>query len=131
MSLPTQKQPIEFKLQLTGPSANNDTLHDLLTWLEQEEIEGVTFKRQEVPTIPGKMGGLDPYIILALILATPPALDSGAKIIGQFSDSLSRWRKLRNIEPHDLNPQTLEEEFEKKIKTFIEEQSIKPNIKNG
>ncbi len=127
MSLSTQKPPIEIKLQLTGHSANDETLHDLLTWLEQEDIEGLTLKRQEVPSIPEKMGGPEFYVILAVILATPPALESSVKIVERLLDSLSRWINLRDSDVSDILIETSQEEleFQKEIKALREKQEAK------
>ena len=47
---------IELELRLEGEDADEDTLEDLMDYLERADIDGLTVKRKEVPPDKGDMG---------------------------------------------------------------------------
>jgi hypothetical protein len=47
---------IELELRLEGDDANEDTLLDLIDWLERANIDGLKIKRKELPPAKDDMG---------------------------------------------------------------------------
>ncbi|MDM8564096.1 hypothetical protein QUF74_00410 [Candidatus Halobeggiatoa sp. HSG11] len=47
---------IELELRLAGEDANEDSLEDLIDWLERANINGLEVKRKELPPAKGDMG---------------------------------------------------------------------------
>jgi hypothetical protein len=58
---------IELELRLKGEDANEDTLLDLMDWLERANIDGLTVRRKELPPDEGEMGfGLEDILFISL-----------------------------------------------------------------
>ncbi|MFK5969170.1 MAG: hypothetical protein QM487_03485, partial [Candidatus Marithrix sp.] len=58
----------ELELELEGEDANEDTLLDLMDWLERANIDGLEVKRKELPSAKGDMGfWTDPNTIMTMI----------------------------------------------------------------
>jgi len=44
---------LEFELRLEGQDASEETLLDLMDWLERADIEGLTLQRKALPPVEG------------------------------------------------------------------------------
>jgi hypothetical protein len=61
---------IELELRLEGEDANEDTLLDLMDWLERANIDGLTVKRKELPPAKKDMGFVPDVDTIITILQT-------------------------------------------------------------
>ncbi|RKZ79472.1 MAG: hypothetical protein DRR19_24940 [Candidatus Parabeggiatoa sp. nov. 1] len=84
---------LELELHLEGPDANDDTLHDLLSWLEREDIPGLSVERKLGSPIKDKMGA-DMETVLLIVLSLQASIQSIPMII----DAVRRWKETREVE---------------------------------
>lgn len=85
---------IELELCLEGEDANEDTLLDLIDWLERANIEGLTIMRKELPHTKGDMGELtDPTTIITVV--------STGLTLADIAINVVNWRKNKDI---TINP---------------------------
>jgi len=106
---------IELELQLEGQDANEDTLLDLIDWLERANIDGLTVKRKKLPPAKGEMGfWTDPNTIMTLISTTIA--------VGQVVTAVIQWQKNKKvmINPKLNNPDRELEEINSKIQALLE-----------
>jgi hypothetical protein len=101
---------IELELRLEGQNANEETLRDLMDWLGNADIEGLTVKPKELLPVEGDMSlGFD----LALIISIPPAIHAVKELLSnkrqqqenaikqlenaikQLCDTVSDWHKTK------------------------------------
>jgi len=108
---------IELELHLEGPDANEDTLLDLMDWLERANIEGLTVDRKKLPHAKGDMGGLVDPATLITIVSTVVAL-------ADIAINVASWRKNQGeivIDPMLRNPAKISQENETKIQALLAE----------
>jgi hypothetical protein len=107
---------IELELRLEGEDANEDTLLDLMDWLERANIEDLTVERKKLPHTKGDMGGLADPSTLITIVSTVVAL-------ADIAINVSSWRKGKEvvIDPTLKNPEKILQENEAKIQAFLDE----------
>jgi len=107
---------IELELRLEGPDANEDTLLDLMDWLERANIDGLTVERKKLPHTKGDMGGLVEPSTLITIVSTVVAL-------ADIAINVASWRKNKEVEiPATLkNPENVLQENEAKIQALLAE----------
>jgi hypothetical protein len=99
---------IELELHLEGSDANEETLLELLDWLGQEDISDLRIGRKELPPVEGKAGAeWDPYTIVIILLAIPPAFHA----IQQLLHSFFRWREMKK---RDVDLKTDDDDGERK-----------------
>jgi len=107
---------IELELHLEGPDANEETLLDLMDWLERSNIDGLTVDRKKLPHTKGDMGGLvDPETILIIV--------SNVITLAGIAITVASWRKNKEIviDPTLKNPEKILQENEAKIQAFLDE----------
>jgi hypothetical protein len=118
---------IELELRLEGQDANEDTLLDLMDWLERANIDGLTIERSALPHAKGDMGGLaDPSTIIAMVSTVVGLAD--------IAINIASWRKTK--EDVVVNPtlKTLEEvsqDTQAKIQTVLAEMKDKVHQKKS
>jgi hypothetical protein len=107
---------IELELRLESEDANEDTLLDLIDWLECANIDGLTVERKELPHNKGDMGGLsDPSTIIAIV--------SNVITLAGIAVTIASWRKNKEvvIDPMLKNPDEILQENEAKIQALLAE----------
>ncbi len=107
---------IELELRLEGEDANEDSLEDLIDWLERANIDGLEVKRKESPHMKGAMGGLaDPATIITVV--------STVVALADIVINVSGWRKNKavKIDPILTNPAEALQENEARIKDLLAE----------
>jgi hypothetical protein len=117
---------IELELHLEGQDANEDTLLDLMDWLERANIDGLMVKRKELPPAKGEMSfWTDPNTIMTLISTTIA--------VGQLVAAVIQWHKTKNeqvvITPKLNNPGKDLEETNRQIQALLEEMKNKKGKK--
>jgi hypothetical protein len=107
---------IELELHLEGPDANEETLLDLMDWLERANIDGLTVDRKKLPHAKGDMGGLYDPATIVTIISTVVALTD-------IAINVASWRKNKDVEiPATLkNPENVLQENEAKIQALLAE----------
>jgi hypothetical protein len=106
---------IELELQLEGKQANEETLLDLIDWLERANIDGLTVERKTSPPTKGEMGfWTDPNTIMTLISTTIA--------VGQLVAAIIQWQKHKNvaINPKLNNPDKELGEINHQIQALLE-----------
>ena len=110
---------IELELRLEGEDANEDTLLDLIDWLEQANIDGLVVKRKEPPHKKNAMGGLaDPATIITVVSTVVALVDIAINVAG--------WRKGKEVEIDPMLKNSDEvlrknREYEAKIQDLLAE----------
>ncbi len=107
---------IELELRLEGEEANEETLLDLIDWLECANIDGLTLERKELPHAKGDMGGLsDPTTLIAII--------SDVITLAGIAVTITIWLKNKEvkIDPMLKNPAEVSQENEAKIQALLDE----------
>ncbi|RKZ93585.1 MAG: hypothetical protein DRR19_00720 [Candidatus Parabeggiatoa sp. nov. 1] len=107
---------LELELRLEGQDANEDTLSDLMGWLERANIDGLTVVRKELPHTKGDMGGLvDPSTLIAIV--------STVVALADIAINIASWRKHNEvvIQPTLKNPADVLPENEAKIQALLAE----------
>lgn len=107
---------IELELSLEGENVNEDTLLDLIDWLERANIDGLEVNRKEFPSAKGDMGVLaDTSTIIAVVSTVVALADIAVTVAG--------WRKGKKIEIDLIltNPDETLQENKDKIKELIAE----------
>ncbi len=61
---------IKLELRLEGEDANEDTLLNLIDWLERANIDGLEIKRKELPPDKGDLGFIPDVDTLITVLQT-------------------------------------------------------------
>jgi hypothetical protein len=117
---------IQIELRLEGPEANEDTLLDLIDWLERADIEGVQFQRKELPSVPGEMGGgFDQQGFIFFITTAPATI----YYIGHIWHYIEGWLEARcknvSINPTLIHSDGQDEEAQKQIQTKLREMQAK------
>lgn len=112
---------IQIELRLEGPEANEDTLLDLIDWLERADIEGVRFQRKELPSVPGEMGGgFDQQGFIFFITTVPATI----YYIGHIWHYIEGWLEARCknvfINPTLIDTGMLDEEGQKQIQAELQ-----------
>ena len=80
----------ELELKLEGEDANEETLLDLMDWLDRANIDGLEVKRKELPPAKGDMGFFtDPNTIMTMI-------STGIAVV-QVMAAILKWQKNKNI----------------------------------
>ncbi len=80
----------ELELRLEGDDANEDTLLDLMDWLERANIDGLEVKRKELPPAKGDMGfWTDPNTIMTMI-------STGIAVV-QVMAAILQWQKNKKV----------------------------------
>ncbi|EDN69376.1 hypothetical protein BGP_6064 [Beggiatoa sp. PS] len=107
---------IELELHLEGPDANEDTLLDLMDWLERANIDGLTVERKKLPHAKGDMGWLADLATISMIVSNVITLAS-------IAVTVASWRKNKEVEidPTLKNPEKVLQENEAKIQAFLDE----------
>jgi hypothetical protein len=107
---------IELELRLEGEDASEDTLEDLMDWLERANIDGLTVERKELPHTKGDMGGLYDPATIVTIFSTVVAL-------ADIAINMASWRKNKDvvINPKLKNPSEALPENEAKIQALLAE----------
>lgn len=106
---------IELELRLEGEDANEDTLLDLMDWLERADVDGLTVKRKELPPAKGEMGfWTDPNTIMAMISTTIA--------VGQVVAAVIQWQMNKKVAVHPKldNPNGELEEIDNQIQALLE-----------
>jgi hypothetical protein len=111
---------IELELKLEGEEANEETLLDLIDWLERANIDGLTVERKTSPPTKGEMGfWTDPNTIMTLISTTIA--------VGQVVAALIQWQKQKKVKIKDTNvvinnpiPEGELEEINRQIQALLE-----------
>ncbi|MDM8564438.1 hypothetical protein QUF74_02160 [Candidatus Halobeggiatoa sp. HSG11] len=81
---------IELELRLEGEDANEETLLDLMDWLERAGIDGLEVKRKESPPVKGDMGfWTDPNTIMTMI-------STGIAVV-QVMAAILQWQKNKKV----------------------------------
>jgi hypothetical protein len=84
---------LELELRLEGQDANEDTLSDLMDWLADADIEGLTIRRKKLPPIEGNMStAFDSTTLVMLFLAIPPAIHATRELI----NAIHNWLDMKN-----------------------------------
>jgi len=107
---------IELELRLEGEDANEETLLDLMDWLERANIDGLTVEQKKLPHTKGDMGGLaDPSTIIAIVSTVVGLAD--------IAINLASWQQNKEvvIDPMLKNPAEALQENETKIKALLAE----------
>lgn len=106
---------LELELRLEGQDANEETLWDLMNWLGNADIEGLTVKAKELLPVEGDMSlGFDLALTLSIIsmaLTVPPAIHATKELskrqqqqkgikqlenaIKQLNDTVSNWHEMK------------------------------------
>ncbi|MDM8558243.1 hypothetical protein [Candidatus Parabeggiatoa sp. HSG14] len=107
---------IELELRLEGQDANEDTLLDLMDWLERANIDGLMVERKELPLTKGDMAGglVDPSTLITVA--------SSLIALADIAINVASWRKSQGeivVEPTLKNPQV--DENEAKIQAALAE----------
>ncbi|MDM8564959.1 hypothetical protein QUF74_04835 [Candidatus Halobeggiatoa sp. HSG11] len=105
---------IELELRLKGEDVNEDSLEDLIDWLERAGIDGLEIKRKEPPPVKGDMGVLaDPAIVVTVVSTVVALADIAINVVG--------WRNGKEVEvdPTLVNPAEALQENEVKIKELL------------
>lgn len=117
---------IKLELHLKGADANEDTLRDLINWLEQEDIPDIRIQKPETPPVEGQMGADDILAIVGIILTIPAAILATKQLI----DSIAKWLETRN---HDVSFKTdikdANNDIKQKIDALLEKIRQKRNTK--
>ncbi len=81
----------ELELRLEGEDANEDSLEDLIDWLERANIDGLEgIKRKELPPTKGDMGFFtDPNTIMTMI-------STGIAVV-QVMAAILQWQKNKKV----------------------------------
>jgi len=106
---------IELELRLEGQDANEETLLDLMDWLERANIDGLTVKRKKLPPAKGEMGfWTDPNTIMTFISTTIA--------VGQVVAAVIQWQKKKKLVVHPKldNPDDKLEEINRQIQALLE-----------
>ncbi|MDM8567790.1 hypothetical protein QUF74_19350 [Candidatus Halobeggiatoa sp. HSG11] len=84
------KEGIELELRLEGEDANEDSLEDLINWLEQAGIDGLEVRKKESPPTKGDMGfWTDPNTIMTMI-------STGIAVV-QVMAAILQWQKDKKV----------------------------------
>jgi hypothetical protein len=105
---------IGLELHLKGEDANEDTLLDLIDWLERANIDGLTVDRKELPHTKGDMGGLsDPSTIIAIV--------STVVALADIAINIASWQKTKEvlIDPILKTSAEVSQENEVKIQALL------------
>jgi hypothetical protein len=107
---------VNDELRLEGEEANEETLLDLIDWLECANIDGLTLERKELPHAKGDMGGLSDPTTLITIVSTVVAL-------ADIAINIASWRNNKEvvIDPMLKNPAEVSQENEAKIQALLAE----------
>ncbi|HIE00984.1 MAG TPA: hypothetical protein EYP59_11975 [Thiotrichaceae bacterium] len=105
---------IALELHLEGPDANEETLLDLMDWLERANIDGLTLDRKALPHTKGDMGGLADPATLITIVSTVVAL-------ADIAINVASWQKNKAvvIDPMLKNAAEVSQENEAKIQAVL------------
>jgi len=117
---------IELELRLEGEDANEDTLLDLMSWLEQADIDGLTIQRKTLPPVEGYQNAeLDPVTVVMIVLATPPAIVAIRQLTNEVSEIFAQWQDETDhkvsIEPKLKNAGAEIEEINQQIQDVLDE----------
>lgn len=102
---------IELELRLEGQDANEETLLDLMDWLGRADIDGLTIKRKELPSVEGDMSYMFDLlsIVITLVVGIPPAYLAAKELrrsskeqkaqepqkVEQLADTILDWQEDR------------------------------------
>ena len=105
---------IELELCLEGEDVNEDTLLDLIDWLERANIDGLTVTQKELPHTKGDMGVLSDLSTIITVVSTVVAL-------ADIAINIASWRKNKPvmIEPILKNLPSELQENEAKIQALL------------
>ena len=113
---------IELELRLEGEDANEDTLLDLMDWLERANVDGLTLKRKELPYTKGDMGGLsDPSTIITIV--------STVVALSDIAINVASWRNNKEVVINPMLIKQPRQENEAKIQLLLAE--IKGKIRRN
>jgi hypothetical protein len=89
---------LELELRLEGQEANEETLSDLMDWLADADIEGLTIRRKKLPPIEGNMSAeFDSTTLVMLFLAIPPAMHATGALINAIRTWLDMKKKAVSV----------------------------------
>jgi hypothetical protein len=116
---------IELELRLEGEDANEDTLLDLMDWLERADIDGLTIQRKTLPPVEGYQStGFDSTTFM-IALAIPPAIVAIIQLINKVTEIFAQWQDETDhnisIEPKLKNTGTEIEEIKQQIQAILDE----------
>jgi len=111
---------IKLELRLEGEDANEETLLELIDWLERENIDGLTMNRKELPHTKGDMGCLLEPCTIITIVSTVVTLVS-------IATTIASWQKNKNvvIEPTLKNPDEIRQENDAQIQALLADMKAK------
>jgi hypothetical protein len=105
---------IELELHLAGEDANEESLLDLIDWLERANIDGLTVDRKEPPHTKGDMGVLsDPSTLIAIV--------STVVALADIAINVASWQKTKEvlIDPILKSSAEVSKENEDKIQALL------------
>jgi hypothetical protein len=117
---------IELELRLEGEEANENTLLDLMSWLERANIDGLTIQRKTLPPVEGYQSTeFDPVTFIMIVLATPPAIVAIRQLTHEATEIFTQWQDETDhkisIEPKLKNAGAEIEEINQQIQDVLDE----------
>jgi len=121
---------IELELRLEGQDANEETLLELMDWLEWSDIDGLTIQRKALPPVEGYQSTeLDPVTFTMIALTIPPAIVALKQLTHGIAEVFTQWQQETesqvSINPKLNNVSAEMEQLNQQIQALLDEMKQK------
>jgi len=121
---------IELELRLEGQDANEETLLELMDWLEWSDIDGLTIQRKALPPVEGYQSTeLDLVTFTMIALTIPQTIVAVRQLTHDIAEIFTQWQQETesqvSINPKLNNVSAEMEQLNQQIQAILDEMKQK------
>ena len=121
---------IELELRLEGQDANEETLLELMDWLEWSDIDGLTIQRKALPPVEGYQSTeLDLVTFTMIALTIPQTIVAVRQLTHDIAEIFTQWQQETesqvSINPKLNNVSAEMEQLNQQIQALLDEMKQK------